>query len=178
MDTGKPFLQSFFVDLEGSIKTLRYYAGWADKIHGKTMPVGECFKTNVTWTLLKASPYQLSCILLKLRNLSNISVFTAVKWAGAPAKVVYGFSLALGGSWLPSLVLPLRLCSFTPGDPIDNTSWPFSSWLDLNKALRDEMARSTKQKEEALILIGEVRPQMSRSARGSEMHVPDRAWHC
>lgn len=44
MDTGKPFLQSFFIDLEGSIKTLRYYAGWADKIHGKTMPVGECFK--------------------------------------------------------------------------------------------------------------------------------------
>uniref|UniRef100_A0AAY4EA31 Aldehyde dehydrogenase domain-containing protein n=1 Tax=Denticeps clupeoides TaxID=299321 RepID=A0AAY4EA31_9TELE len=43
MDTGKPFLQSFFVDLEGSIKTLRYYAGWADKIHGKTMPVDENF---------------------------------------------------------------------------------------------------------------------------------------
>uniref|UniRef100_A0A8B9LPX8 Aldehyde dehydrogenase 1 family, member A3 n=1 Tax=Astyanax mexicanus TaxID=7994 RepID=A0A8B9LPX8_ASTMX len=38
MDSGKPFLQSFFIDLEGSIKTLRYYAGWADKIHGKTMP--------------------------------------------------------------------------------------------------------------------------------------------
>ncbi|XP_017334537.1 aldehyde dehydrogenase family 1 member A3 [Ictalurus punctatus] len=43
MDTGKPFLQSFFVDLEGSIKTLRYYAGWADKIHGKTMPVDDNF---------------------------------------------------------------------------------------------------------------------------------------
>uniref|UniRef100_A0A8B9RNG9 Aldehyde dehydrogenase 1 family, member A3 n=1 Tax=Astyanax mexicanus TaxID=7994 RepID=A0A8B9RNG9_ASTMX len=44
MDSGKPFLQSFFIDLEGSIKTLRYYAGWADKIHGKTMPVGEKVK--------------------------------------------------------------------------------------------------------------------------------------
>uniref|UniRef100_A0A4W4G667 Aldehyde dehydrogenase domain-containing protein n=1 Tax=Electrophorus electricus TaxID=8005 RepID=A0A4W4G667_ELEEL len=43
MDTGKPFLQSFFVDLDGSIKTLRYYAGWADKIHGKTMPVDDNF---------------------------------------------------------------------------------------------------------------------------------------
>ena len=42
MDTGKPFLQSFFIDLDGSIKTLRYYAGWTDKIHGKTMPVGQC----------------------------------------------------------------------------------------------------------------------------------------
>ncbi|KAM4592293.1 retinaldehyde dehydrogenase 3 isoform 2-T2 [Odontesthes bonariensis] len=39
LDTGKPFLQSFYIDLEGSIKTLRYYAGWADKIHGKTLPV-------------------------------------------------------------------------------------------------------------------------------------------
>ncbi|KAM4602869.1 retinaldehyde dehydrogenase 3 [Polymixia lowei] len=43
MDTGKPFLQSFFIDLDGSIKTLRYYAGWADKIHGKTLPVDESF---------------------------------------------------------------------------------------------------------------------------------------
>ncbi|XP_063738629.1 aldehyde dehydrogenase family 1 member A3 [Eleginops maclovinus] len=42
-DTGKPFLQSFFIDLEGSIKTLRYYAGWADKIHGKSLPVDESF---------------------------------------------------------------------------------------------------------------------------------------
>ncbi|XP_006628723.1 retinaldehyde dehydrogenase 3 [Lepisosteus oculatus] len=43
MDTGKPFLQSFFIDLDGCIKTLRYYAGWADKIHGKTMAVDDNF---------------------------------------------------------------------------------------------------------------------------------------
>ncbi|XP_034987770.1 retinaldehyde dehydrogenase 3 isoform X1 [Zootoca vivipara] len=43
MDTGKPFLQAFFIDLEGCIKTLRYYAGWADKIQGKTIPVDENF---------------------------------------------------------------------------------------------------------------------------------------
>lgn len=43
LDTGKPFLQSFFVDLDGSIKTLRYYAGWADKIHGKSLHVDESF---------------------------------------------------------------------------------------------------------------------------------------
>ncbi|TRY60083.1 hypothetical protein DNTS_011998, partial [Danionella cerebrum] len=45
-DTGKPFLHAFFVDLDGSIKTLRYYAGWTDKIHGRSMPVDEntvCF---------------------------------------------------------------------------------------------------------------------------------------
>ncbi|XP_031733389.1 retinaldehyde dehydrogenase 3 [Anarrhichthys ocellatus] len=43
LDTGKPFLHSFFIDLDGSIKTLRYYAGWADKIHGKSLPVDESF---------------------------------------------------------------------------------------------------------------------------------------
>ncbi|XP_074480044.1 retinaldehyde dehydrogenase 3 [Sebastes fasciatus] len=43
LDTGKPFLQSFFIDLDGSIKTLRYYAGWADKIHGKSLPVDDSF---------------------------------------------------------------------------------------------------------------------------------------
>uniref|UniRef100_A0A7N6FBR6 Aldehyde dehydrogenase domain-containing protein n=1 Tax=Anabas testudineus TaxID=64144 RepID=A0A7N6FBR6_ANATE len=43
LDTGKPFLQSFFIDLDGSIKTLRYYAGWADKIQGKSLPVDESF---------------------------------------------------------------------------------------------------------------------------------------
>ncbi|XP_041075279.1 retinal dehydrogenase 2-like [Polyodon spathula] len=36
---GKPFLQAFYVDLQGVIKTLRYFAGWADKIHGMTIPV-------------------------------------------------------------------------------------------------------------------------------------------
>ncbi|KAH0619779.1 hypothetical protein JD844_014037 [Phrynosoma platyrhinos] len=39
LNSGKPFLQAFYVDLQGVIKTLRYYAGWADKIHGTTIPV-------------------------------------------------------------------------------------------------------------------------------------------
>uniref|UniRef100_A0A673TUP3 Aldehyde dehydrogenase 1 family member A2 n=1 Tax=Suricata suricatta TaxID=37032 RepID=A0A673TUP3_SURSU len=39
LNGGKPFLQAFYVDLQGVIKTLRYYAGWADKIHGTTIPV-------------------------------------------------------------------------------------------------------------------------------------------
>uniref|UniRef100_A0A671P4Z1 aldehyde dehydrogenase (NAD(+)) n=1 Tax=Sinocyclocheilus anshuiensis TaxID=1608454 RepID=A0A671P4Z1_9TELE len=44
LDTGKPFLSSFFVDLQGTIKTFRYFAGWADKIHGSTIPTdGEYF---------------------------------------------------------------------------------------------------------------------------------------
>ncbi|KAM8887808.1 retinaldehyde dehydrogenase 3 [Synchiropus picturatus] len=43
LDTGKPFLQSYFIDLDGSIKTLRYFAGWTDKIHGKSLPVDDNF---------------------------------------------------------------------------------------------------------------------------------------
>ncbi|XP_027377207.1 aldehyde dehydrogenase family 1 member A3 isoform X2 [Bos indicus x Bos taurus] len=46
MDTGKPFLHAFFIDLEGCIKTLRYFAGWADKIQGRTIPTDDnvvCF---------------------------------------------------------------------------------------------------------------------------------------
>lgn len=46
MDTGKPFLQAYFIDLEGCIKTLRYYAGWADKIQGRTIPVGKFLQTQ------------------------------------------------------------------------------------------------------------------------------------
>ncbi|XP_035514390.1 retinal dehydrogenase 1-like isoform X1 [Morone saxatilis] len=44
LDSGKVFLMAYFVDLVATIKTLRYYGGWADKIHGKTIPVdGEYF---------------------------------------------------------------------------------------------------------------------------------------
>ncbi|KAJ8407697.1 hypothetical protein AAFF_G00267410 [Aldrovandia affinis] len=39
LDCGKPFLSAFYVDLQGTIKTLRYFAGWADKIHGLTIPM-------------------------------------------------------------------------------------------------------------------------------------------
>ncbi|KAJ8391604.1 hypothetical protein AAFF_G00087450 [Aldrovandia affinis] len=39
LDSGKPFLPTFYVDLQGTIKTLRYFAGWADKIHGLTIPM-------------------------------------------------------------------------------------------------------------------------------------------
>ncbi|XP_036382247.1 retinal dehydrogenase 1-like [Megalops cyprinoides] len=44
IDSGKLFLMAYFVDLKGTINTLRYYGGWADKIQGKTIPVdGEYF---------------------------------------------------------------------------------------------------------------------------------------
>ena len=38
LDNGKPYTNSFNADLELVIRNLRYFAGWADKIHGKTIP--------------------------------------------------------------------------------------------------------------------------------------------
>ncbi|CAH1134378.1 unnamed protein product [Ceutorhynchus assimilis] len=39
LDNGKPFTHSYPVDVAGAIKTFRYMAGWADKDHGKTIPI-------------------------------------------------------------------------------------------------------------------------------------------
>lgn len=39
MDNGKPVHVANFVDIHLSIQCLRYYAGWADKIQGKTIPI-------------------------------------------------------------------------------------------------------------------------------------------
>lgn len=41
LDNGKPIGEAR-LDLEVTVKTFRYYAGWADKIHGKTIPAGKC----------------------------------------------------------------------------------------------------------------------------------------
>lgn len=38
LDNGKPFLASYHIDVQNCIKNLRYYAGWADKNHGKVIP--------------------------------------------------------------------------------------------------------------------------------------------
>lgn len=39
LDNGKPYTFAKHVDVELAIKCIRYYAGWADKIHGKTIPI-------------------------------------------------------------------------------------------------------------------------------------------
>lgn len=39
LDNGKPFNMSYPIDVNLSIKALRYMAGWADKYHGKTIPL-------------------------------------------------------------------------------------------------------------------------------------------
>jgi len=39
LDNGKPYRDAIAADLPLTIKCYRYYAGWADKIHGKTIPI-------------------------------------------------------------------------------------------------------------------------------------------
>ncbi len=39
LDNGKPIRDSLAADLPLTIDCLRYYAGWADKIHGQTIPI-------------------------------------------------------------------------------------------------------------------------------------------
>lgn len=39
LDNGKPIRDSRNIDLPMTIDCLRYYAGWADKIHGQTIPI-------------------------------------------------------------------------------------------------------------------------------------------
>lgn len=39
LDNGKPYSISYNVDLPMSIKNIRYFAGWSDKNHGKTIPM-------------------------------------------------------------------------------------------------------------------------------------------
>lgn len=43
LDNGKPFSAAFFMDLSATINSLKYYAGWPDKIQGKTIPVDGTF---------------------------------------------------------------------------------------------------------------------------------------
>ena len=39
LDNGKPYVMSFMADVGLSVKTYRYYAGWADKNTGQTIPI-------------------------------------------------------------------------------------------------------------------------------------------
>src|SRR5881392_3304329 len=48
LDNGKPIFESRYVDIPMVIDVLRYYAGWATKIHGETI---NTFENSFTYTL-------------------------------------------------------------------------------------------------------------------------------
>ncbi|KAK0214433.1 aldehyde dehydrogenase [Armillaria fumosa] len=41
LNVGKPFMAAKNVDVTGTVEVLRYFAGWADKIHGKVIETNE-----------------------------------------------------------------------------------------------------------------------------------------
>merc|ERR1719315_295338 len=45
LDNGKPYVMSMMADVALSVKCYRYFAGWADKNHGKVIPIDGNFMT-------------------------------------------------------------------------------------------------------------------------------------
>lgn len=111
MDNGKPYAIAYAADLELCIKCIRYYAGWADKNHGKTIPVDGPFFTYtrhepvgvcgqiIPWNF----PLLMACwklgpalsmgntVVLKVAEqtpLSALFLASLIKEAGFPAGVV------------------------------------------------------------------------------------------
>ena len=41
LDNGKPWKDSYTIDIPLVLRCYRYFAGWADKMHGKTIPCGK-----------------------------------------------------------------------------------------------------------------------------------------
>jgi len=110
LDNGKPYQNARF-DIIGGIKILRYYAGWADKIHGKTIPAdGNHFSFTrvepigvvgqiIPWNF----PFMLACIKISVglatgntlvvkpaeqTPLTTLHLAHLVEEAGFPAGVV------------------------------------------------------------------------------------------
>lgn len=46
LDTGKPIIEALGYDIPSAAATIRYFAGWADKIEGKTIPVSGPYFTH------------------------------------------------------------------------------------------------------------------------------------
>lgn len=40
LDNGKPYCAAYAGDLQVIINIIRYFAGWPDKLQGKTIPIG------------------------------------------------------------------------------------------------------------------------------------------
>jgi acyl-CoA reductase-like NAD-dependent aldehyde dehydrogenase len=52
IDNGKPISLATQLDLPNTIDTFRYYAGWADKIEGRTIPTGGAFgRPTLSYTI-------------------------------------------------------------------------------------------------------------------------------
>merc|ERR1712012_1129252 len=111
LDNGKPFQDAYNIDLGLTIKCYRYYAGWADKNHGKTIPLdgpffsytrhepigvcGQIIPWNFplmmqAWKLAPALAMGNVCVmkLAEQTPLTGLYVANLIKEAGFPPGVV------------------------------------------------------------------------------------------
>src|SRR3984893_14393245 len=97
LDKGKPIFQSRYVDMPMVIDVLRYYAGWATKIHGETVNTVE---TAFTYTLRE--PGGVVCLIVPW----NFPLLLA-SWKLGPA-------LACGNTivWKPASLTSLTALRF------------------------------------------------------------------
>jgi hypothetical protein len=71
MNAGKVFAHAYLLDVEISIKALQYFAGWADKIHGQTIPSGKSiWDSNGMMVQGKATVEELSTFKFSLIEVS------------------------------------------------------------------------------------------------------------
>jgi aldehyde dehydrogenase (NAD+) len=124
LNNGKPYAESLNVDLALGVKCIRYYAGWADKIQGKTCPVDGNFMSFtkhepvgvvgqiIPWNFpllmafWKLGPALATgcCILLKPAEQTPLSILRLaelISEAGFPAGVVNilpGYGPTAGGA--------------------------------------------------------------------------------
>jgi aldehyde dehydrogenase (NAD+) len=111
LNNGKAFGDAFNIDMTLAIKCLRYYSGWADKLHGKVVsidgpflaqtrrePVGICacivpWNFPIMLTIWKLAPALCcgNCIIIKpseVTPLTALAIAALVREAGFPTGVV------------------------------------------------------------------------------------------
>ena len=124
MDNGKPIAETRAVDVPGAVEIFAYYAGWADKVVGETIPVSDDFFTYTlrephgvcgqiipwnfpllmaSWKLAPALCCGNTCVLKPAEQtpLTALRLAELVREAGFPSGVVNilpGFGPTAGGA--------------------------------------------------------------------------------
>lgn len=124
LDNGKPYVMSMMADVGLTVKCYRYFAGWADKNHGKVIPIDGNFLTYtrhepvgvcgqiIPWNFpLLMQAWKLgpalatgNTIVMKLAEqtpLTGLYIAQLVKEAGFPegvVNVITGFGPTAGGA--------------------------------------------------------------------------------
>uniref|UniRef100_A0A8B9E7Q9 Aldehyde dehydrogenase 1 family member A1 n=1 Tax=Anser cygnoides TaxID=8845 RepID=A0A8B9E7Q9_ANSCY len=92
IDGGKLFSTAYLMDLGACIKTLRYCAGWADKIHGRTVPMDGNFFTFTRHEPIgvcgQIIPWNFPLVMFIWKIAPALYMGSLIKEAGFPPGVV------------------------------------------------------------------------------------------